>query len=294
MLMTTCRANLSQIFGLYPDPQNAAQAVLEEAVAGREPLEAVDELGVTHRLWPVTDEAAIARVGELLADKPVFVADGHHRYETACEYQDHMRQTGVPTDHPSNYVMTMLIAMEDPGLIVLPTHRLFSGTADLSAEALRAELGDCFTCNAGPEGAEAAPEVWNRIESENRQGLIGLFTARDGQWTFCDVTDAGRARLAEIAPDHNPEWRDLGVSILHRLLVEDRLGETELPKPHYVHLVEEVVEGLGSGEYPLAALVMPATVGDVRTLSLMGERMPAKSTYFYPKLLSGLVINPLA
>ena len=85
----------------------------------------------------------------------------------------------------------------------------------------------------------------------------------------------------------------LGVSILHRLLVENLLGGVDLPKPRYVHLVEEVVEGLGTGEFPLAALVMPATVQDIRTISSSGERMPAKSTYFYPKLLSGLVINPL-
>jgi len=294
MLMTTCRANLSQIFGLYPDPSNAAQAVLEESLGDAEPLESVDDLGVTHRMWPVTDQDAIARVADMLAERPVFVADGHHRYETACEYREHVRQVGGLTpDHPANFVMTMLIAMEDPGLIVLPTHRLFSGATPLTAEELSAKLGDCFTCNIAAEGAKMADEVWRQIERENDQGLIGLYTAADQQWTLCRVTDLGRARLDGIAGDHNPEWRALGVSILHRLLIEDRLGQTELPKPKYVHLVEEVVEGLGSGDYPLAALVMPATVDDVRTLSLMGERMPAKSTYFYPKLLSGLVINPL-
>jgi hypothetical protein len=187
----------------------------------------------------------------------------------------------------------MLIAMEDPGLIVLPTHRLFTGVPELTADELQAKLGECFTCNTGPEGAESAAEVWQGIERENDQGLIGLFTAKDRRWTLCRITPEGRGRLDEIAKDQNPEWRRLGVSILHRLLVEDRLGVEDLPKPKYVHLVEEVVDGLGTGEFPLAAVVMPATVDDVRTLSLMGQRMPAKSTYFYPKLLSGLVINPL-
>jgi uncharacterized protein (DUF1015 family) len=99
--------------------------------------------------------------------------------------------------------------------------------------------------------------------------------------------------MAEVAREHTDDWRGLGVAILHRLLIEDLLRGTDLPKPKYVHLVSEVVDGLKTGEFPLAALVMPATVDHVRAISMGGERMPAKSTYFYPKLLSGLVINPL-
>ena len=99
--------------------------------------------------------------------------------------------------------------------------------------------------------------------------------------------------MAEVAKDHTEAWQSLGVSLLHRLIVDDLLGCKDLPKPTYVHLIEEVVDGLRTGEYPLAAVVMPATVEDVRTISIGGERMPAKSTYFYPKLLSGLVINPV-
>ena len=99
--------------------------------------------------------------------------------------------------------------------------------------------------------------------------------------------------MAEVAKEHTASWQELGVAVLHRLLVEDLLGGKDLPKPRYVHLVQEVVDGLKTGEFPLAALVMPATVQHIRAISLTGERMPAKSTYFYPKLLSGLVINPL-
>jgi uncharacterized protein (DUF1015 family) len=99
--------------------------------------------------------------------------------------------------------------------------------------------------------------------------------------------------MAEVAKDHNEEWRSLGVSLLHRLIVDTLLKPTAPLETKYVHLVDEVIDGLRSGEYPLAALVMPATVDHIRAISLQGERMPAKSTYFYPKLLSGLVINPL-
>ena len=131
------------------------------------------------------------------------------------------------------------------------------------------------------------------IETGGDQGSIGLYTQKDGRWLIATLTDAGRTRMAEVAEDHTEAWQGLGVSLLHRLIIGDILGCTELPKPGYVHLIEEVTEGLRTGEYPLAAVLMPATVEHVRIISLGGERMPAKSTYFYPKLLSGLVINPV-
>ena len=107
------------------------------------------------------------------------------------------------------------------------------------------------------------------------------------------LTDAGRRRMEEVAAERSDDWRNLGVAVLHRLVIDTLLAAPDLPKPRYVHQVEEVVEGLDTGEFPLAALVMPATVEHIRDISQHGERMPAKSTYFYPKLLSGLVINPL-
>jgi uncharacterized protein (DUF1015 family) len=123
--------------------------------------------------------------------------------------------------------------------------------------------------------------------------VLGLYTAGDQVWTLATITAAGKARMDAVAADHGPAWRSLGVSILHRLVVGELLGSKEIPTPGYVHLVREVVDGLGTGTYPFAALVMPASVEDIRKVSETGERMPAKSTYFYPKLASGLVFNPL-
>ena len=163
----------------------------------------------------------------------------------------------------------------------------------MTTAELAAKLKPCFMTRPAGQGPDAAPTVWEDIETGGDQGSIGLYTQKDGQWLIATLTDAGRDRMAEVAKDHTPAWQSLGVSLLHRLIVDDLLGCKDLPKPTYVHLIEEVLHGLRTGEYPLAAVVMPATVEDVRTISLGGERMPAKSTYFYPKLLSGLVINPL-
>ncbi len=293
MLFTTCKANFSQVFGIYPDPKCEAQNLLEEAIAGQTPLEAVDHLGVVHRTWTVYDPAVIASVAAVMGPKPVFIADGHHRYETACNYKKHVQDQGMTPDHPANFVLTMFVAMDDPGLAVLPTHRLFTGVPETDAAELAGKLGECFTGVSGGTGPERAQSLWEDMELADDQETLCFYTRKDDRWTVATLTDAGRAKLAEVAADHNEEWRSLGVSILHRLVLEHLLGCKDLPKPNYVHLVEEVIRDAKTGEYPLAALVMPATVEHIRQISLQGERMPAKSTYFYPKLLSGLVIHSL-
>jgi uncharacterized protein (DUF1015 family) len=301
LLTRACRANLSQVFGLYPDPGVEVQELLEQAVAGQPPVEATDHLGVKGTMWPVTDEAVAAKVAGLMGPKPVFIADGHHRYETACNYRDEVAEAWakehggdpLPADHPANFVLMMLVGFTDPGLLVLPTHRLFPEPSVATAADLAVRLGDCFKTRTMWKGPAAAQQVWAEIELDGEQGTLGLYTAGDQAWTLVRITPEGRARMERVAAEHGPAWRSLGVSILHRLIVGELLGAKQIPTPTYVHLVGEVEEGLGTGRYPLAALVMPATVEDIRKVSETGERMPAKSTYFYPKLASGLVFNPL-
>jgi uncharacterized protein (DUF1015 family) len=297
LLTKACKANLSQIFGIYPDPENKTQDALEGQIDDVQPLEAVDHLGVIHRLWPVTDVASIQVASASIAGKPMFVADGHHRYETACNYREFLREQGQLTDenHPANFVMTMCVSMNDRGMIVLPTHRLFRGMPAIDSETLREKLGDNFDSRIAGEGVDLAQMLWSQIEQDDHQGQLALYCRKDERWVIATVNDVGRARLAEVASDRSEDWRSLGVSVLHRLVVETLLGNTDLPKPKYVHLVEELIDAIDSddGEFELAALVMPATLDHIRSVSVNHERMPAKSTYFYPKLLSGLVLNPL-
>jgi len=311
LLTRACKANLSQIFGLFPDEQNVVQDCLDNAVAGVIPLEATDHLGVIHRMWPVTDLNVISQVAGMISEKPIFIADGHHRYETACNYRDEVAAANggtLPANHPANFVLMMCVGMTDPGLAVLPTHRLFRGLPAMTAEDLKAKLGENFTCRVIGEGTDLATTVWEEIETGGNQGVLGLFTNKDERWTLATITPAGKAKMATIATDHSADWQGLGVAILHRLVMETLLDAKDLPKPKYVHSVSEVIESLDAGDaagrdstgvvstggqFELAALVMPATVDDIRQISLHGEVMPAKSTYFYPKILGGLVINPL-
>ncbi len=309
-LTRACRTNLSQIFGLYPDPQAEAQEMLEQAIVGQTPIESVDHLGVIHRLWPVTDVDVITCLVASMAGRPTFVADGHHRYETACNYRAELeaKQGPLPADHPANFVLMMCVGMSDPGMIVLPTHRLFRGLPAMTSEELIARLGDCFKTKLAGEGADLAGNVWDEIETEDCQSTLGFYTEEDQRWVLARLTGEGEERMAQLAADQSPEWRSLGVSILHRLVVETLLEADDLPAPKYVHSVAELEAGINEGDragrdatgqmgqggaFSLAALVMPATIDHIQAISEHGERMPAKSTYFYPKLLSGLVFNPL-
>lgn len=309
-LINACRANLSQIFGLYPDEANETRELLDKAIQGITPLEATDHLGVVHRVWPVQDVPTTTQLAALMGPKPIFIADGHHRYETACNFRQQMiDELGeLPSDHPANFVLMMCVSMSDPGMIVLPTHRLFRGAPELTSDELVGKLSQYFDTRVAGEGTDLAQMLWEDIETADDQGRLALFSGKDERWVAAQIQDAGRARMKELAPDQSDDWRGLGVSILHRLVMEDCLGATDLPKPMYVHSINEVIEGLDAGDttgrdatgqmgqggkFPLAALVMPATLDHVRAISEHGERMPAKSTYFYPKLLSGLVINPV-
>jgi hypothetical protein len=262
----------------------------------------------------VTDIQTIAAVTGAMGGKPVYVADGHHRYETACTYRDELatRQGGLDREHPANFVLMMCVSTDDPGMLVLPTHRLFRGLPALTSAELVERLGDFFETKPAGRGPEQAPLLWEEIEMEGDQGMLGLYAAEDEQWVLARITDQGRAKMAEVSGQYSTDWQGLGVSILHRLVVETLLGsvprEEPLPAPKYVRAIDEVVEGLAQGDsvgrdltgqnsaggrFELAALVMPATLDHIRAISQHGERMPAKSTYFYPKLSSGLVFNPL-
>ena len=313
-LWQSTKTNMSQIFGLYPDPENVAQLILDQAIAGATPTEATDHLGVVHRIWAVTDVDVITQVNAAMGGKPVYIADGHHRYETSANYRnelaDKLKADGqeLDSEHPANYVLMMCVSMSDPGMIVLPTHRLFRGLPAMTAEQLCDKLGDCFETTPAGAGPAQAPTLWEEIETEDSQGTLALFTAEDQQWTMARLTDAGKAKMAQVADDHCEAWQGLGVSLLHRLIGDSLLDAANLPAPKYVRSIEEVVDGLthgddvgrdhtgqmaSGGRFELAALVMPATLEHIRQISNAAERMPAKSTYFYPKLLSGLVFNPL-
>ena len=287
--------NLSPIFGLYPDTSNAVQDALDKAIARALPLEATDHLGTVSRLWPVSDQHVLSEVAGLMGPKPIFIADGHHRYETALRYFDEQKAAGEAPgdDPPQGYVLMMLVGMSDPGLLILPTHRLVSGLPGLTSERLLALLSEHFKVEKVGTGEAVARDAWERIELDGSQNLLGFGTTADGVWHVARLRDNGL--MADLAPEHSLGWRGLAVSVLH-VLVLDHLVPAKLnakPTCQFVHLLREVTEALAAKSCDLAVLVPPATMAHVENIAGNLEKMPPKSTYFYPKVLSGLVFNPL-
>lgn len=285
--------NISPVFGLYPDATEEVFKVLEPFTRKGPPLVAKDHLGVTNRLWVVTDTQAISAVIGLMGPKPVFIADGHHRYETALKYLDERKAAGeVPDDEAApNFCLMMLVGMSDPGLLIQPTHRLVSGLPAVTTAQVQAAIGGAFEV-VGRFGRDAQA-CWEHLQMDGSQEVLGFGTAADGKWFAAKLTDP--AAMAAAAPSQSPAWRDLGVSILHKLVLDKLLpaavGGT--PNCRYVHLLDEVTAALAAKECPLAVLVPPATMGHVERIAGGRETMPPKSTYFYPKLLTGLVYNSL-
>jgi len=296
MLAKACRMNLSPVFGLYPDSDNAVQDPLEEAIQGVPPHEATDPLGVIHRLWPVADHAAVGAVIERMRDKPIFIADGHHRYETGLNYRRWLQEQGkyAGEDDAANFILMMFVGMSDPGLAILPTHRLVSGFAGLTSDQLQSVLESHFEVESMGSGEKGAAETWGMIDADGGQDVLGLGTAADGNWLFVRLKD--RAAMSTLVPEQSEEWRELGVSILHKLVLEHLLAAKfpgSTAECRYVHQLQEVTSALGQKSCDLACLVPPADISHVEMIASNFETMPPKSTYFHPKLLSGLVFSSL-
>ena len=308
-LTRATRCNTSQIFSIYADKGNEIQNLLEASIADRTPNQATDDAGGVHRLWAVTDPAAIAKATTLMGPNALYIADGHHRYETALNYQtEQSAETALPADHPANYVSMCCVSMDDPGMIVLPTHRLWRGVPEITSDQLMEKLSSVFEFEVVGKGGDNAQAIWQKIMVDDRQEQMAFYCGSDDTWVMARMTADGAQIMAERLSEKTDAWRELGVSILHELVIPDLLGLSGLPTPKYVRSIEEVVTGINEGDtvgrdatgqlgtagrFELVTIVMPATIDHVREISEAGERMPAKSTYFYPKLLSGLIVNPL-
>ncbi|WP_422926973.1 DUF1015 domain-containing protein [Singulisphaera sp. PoT] len=292
-LFNATKYNLSPIFGLYPDATNEVLNAVEAGLKDRTPLEATDHLGVTNRLWPILDQQTHTLVQGLMASKPIFIADGHHRYETGVKFRDDLTASGEingPED-PANFCMMMLVGMSDPGLLILPTHRLVSGLPGLTSETLIERLAPEFEVKVVGEGDAGCRAAWEEIATGGAQDVLGFGTVADNTWIIARLRSD--ATMDKLTPDHSPDWRSLGVSILHELTLKHLLGSVGQASCRYVHLIDEVLTDVAAKGCDLACLVPPAGMEHVEDIASNLEKMPPKSTYFYPKLLSGLVLNPL-
>ncbi|MFI5003504.1 MAG: DUF1015 domain-containing protein [Solirubrobacterales bacterium] len=283
-LTRATRANMSPIFSLYSDPSGAGWGALESATAQMPCGEATDADGTVHRLWRIADAEAIAAVQAAARDSELLIADGHHRYETARAYAE---EIGGEGDH--RYVLMCLVALEDPGLTVFPTHRLVRGLDAARREALRVALERDFEIAEVPLPELAPPAGTGPLQL----GYIDSHHQRPTRLTLKDQAIADAALAG-----HSEAYRHLDTGILEALLLKGALGLDDDDISHlrdfrYARDAGEALELVRSGEYDAAFLMRPTPVAQVRDVAAVGENMPPKSTYFFPKLLTGLLFNPL-
>ena len=295
-LMRATRANTEPIFGIYPGDEDE----LERLCLGRPPCEplvqTVDGSGVAHRLYGCTNSKVVTGMEKLMADRPIYIADGHHRYETALAYRHELEAAGekVGPDHPASSILMLLVSMRNPGLVILPTHRILGGLPNLTTERLRRATEEHFAWHE-LIGAEATSSRVDERLRESKGHAFGLWT-RDTSKAFI-LTLKDPAVMDRLAPEHSKAWRQLDVAILDRVFLK-----TVLPKAvdsvadlrlSYIHLSQQAFDAVHEDGADAAIVLRATAVQSLRAVAQEGARMPAKSTYFYPKALSGLVMNPL-
>jgi uncharacterized protein (DUF1015 family) len=289
-LLKACGANFSPIWGLFSDPAGSVQALISRSVDMTRPrIDFRDEEGFHQRLWEITDPAALNGLSHGLIAKSLFIADGHHRYETALAYRRWRRtQDAGAGPRPYDAVLMLCSSLEDPGLTILPTHRVLTSPVP-PVDQIRASLKDVCRVeevrdNGSPEGR--ARFVGSLRVRGKESHAFGLVLAGAKSYFIITLTPEYETTLTSSARDC------LDVSVLHNeVLSRLHISTTAESSLIYTKDEQEAMDWVQGGRYPAAILLNPTKVSEVQAVATAGERMPHKSTYFYPKPLTGLVMN---
>lgn len=284
-LIKACQANLSPIFGLISRPGLVLRDLVAPAVERDPDVELTDDLEVRHQLWHITDLGVFERCAQAVKDEPVVIADGHHRYETALEFRREMRRAHPEAgeDAPFEFVLTCISNIEEPGMLILPTHRILPSARSREVKDAVVGLGNVFETTTYRPGER---ETF-LAQLEGGAGQIGcvfpdmlvLLSLRGDPETFLP----GRARVLQ----------QLAVVLLHELVIP-RLAPSAMRDLRFTHDHDDAFGAVQDGGAGVAFLVRAPTPHEVQAVCFAGETMPEKSTYFHPKLLAGLVFHSLA
>jgi uncharacterized protein (DUF1015 family) len=304
-LLRQTRAQTGQLFFLYDDRARQIDTWLEQIARTSAPNELLDEFGVMHRLWPVSDRAFVKRIQVAMLEKKLVIADGHHRYETALNFRNECRARAGKTDPhaASEFAMATFINTHSRGVTILPTHRLVSRLAHFDFDRFRANLTPLFDWYSYPfanaeERATAYEEFRKDLERPNHgRRAFGVYPGaiHSGAGAFYLFALQRQADLETLLPDVSEAQRGLDVVLLHRLILEKGLGITleavaTERNLSYEREMDVAIAAVDRGEAQLAFLLNPVRVEQVTKIALGGDVMPQKSTDFYPKLLSGVAI----
>ncbi len=294
-LMKATNSNFSQIYALYMDGGHNTLGTINEQSQGDSVYEVTDADGVVHRLWIITDEDIIAKLCADFADRKLYIADGHHRYETALNYRDYCRKLGLskPGD-PQDFQMIYLVDMEHPGLVVLPTHRMVRDLSDYDKDKVLAGCAEYFdiTAHDSAEGMEALLEEQYNLGKK----AFGFYCGKGG-WYMLTLKDT--EIMSQMLPELSKASQQLDVSVLHTLVLEKIFGIDKENMANQINLTytkyfEEAIGFVDEGKFQCSFILNPTRVTEIRDVAAAGEKMPQKSTYFYPKMITGLVMNDLS
>jgi len=301
-LIKACSAHFNPVISLYSDPCSVLGGLSRNIRQEPADIAVTDDEGVATNIWKVSDPSMIGKIQALLHDKPLFIADGHHRYETALAYRDFMREK-----YPDfigrevfNYVMMFFANMEQPGVRIDPIHRGVTLPGSFDRKAFLERLKSFFTVEvrnfdsrSESDRRRILTELSERGQSES---VLALFAGEDRIFFLTLIDDSVMEDL--FAQGTSGALRCLDVSILHKLVLQRLLGVPEEggekdSRIHFVTRPGKCFDGVNEGDFSLAFLLNPANLKEVREIANAGEKMPRMSTLFYPRIMSGLVINPI-
>ena len=306
-LMRACNANFSQVFTFFEDEESKVSNLLHKVSEGasgtvlRPDVDFTDTFGVKNLLWVIKNSTIIEEISSQMKNRALFIADGHHRYETALFYRDMIKDNeGISKNNgniPSDYVMMMCVPMEDPGLQILPTHRLARNIKDFDPEKIRKSLSEIFEIR--DMGSDCSAEIlMQKLGEDAHKHKLAMYIG-EGEKKFYILTLRDERLLDQILTGEYTEWRSIDTGILHGVIFDRILGiqaknisKSESVK--YVQGVEDSVASVNEGKYQIAFFLNPTKIGQIRDIAVKRHKMPPKATYFYPKLMTGMVIRHIS
>lgn len=294
-LMKATNCNFSQIYALYMDSEHTTLKTIDEQSDFDAQYEFTDDDNITHRLWVCTDEAVIAKLINDFADRKLYIADGHHRYETAVNYRNWCRENGISKEgDPQDYQMIYLVDMEHPGLIVFPTHRMVRDLESFDKDKVLKSCEEYFDI----EKYTSVGNMNTVLTKQYKEGKKAFaFYCGKGEWYLLTLKDL--AVMDSVLPELSPASRQLDVSVLHSLVLEKTMGIDKENMANQINLTytkffEEAIMKVDKGEFQCSFILNPTRVTEIRDVAAAGEKMPQKSTYFYPKMITGMVMNDIS
>ncbi len=305
-LTKACNANFCPIFSLYSD-ENQMLDALKKSVAGKAPeMSFTDHLGHKHALWSIIDPSLHAHVSNAMKNKRIFIADGHHRYETSLNYKAWVSENtpGFTEDHPANYVLMYLCSMEDPGMVILPAHRMLKDVPDSDLSSFISKAEQWFDITSlpftGDSREKARSELISTLKQKGSNGrpanVIGTFFRNNSEFYILSLKPGVMNRM--FGDELSDCMIDIDVTVLTRLIFMEILGFDHARLDNkdlisYSSKAEEAIDGVSAGKCDITFVLNPTKMKQVREVAGKGLIMPRKATYFYPKVLTGKVMNIL-